>query len=488
MYCAMRDIRLVEIEASCWKGQSFVIRFDGRVCTVSGRNGIGKTCIYMSYLWLLTGYTDSINGRNHLLYDCSCVVDENTPMASVRGVFEVDGGVVELYRGARPRYVRNKMDGTYRRMSSDEYVYKVNGVSMSVSEYNDYITSMAGPLSLLPYALNGERFMALFQKSKSAVIDMLTELSGVDMTSAVVTDDESAIKADIKRCGESIIGINAVISELKDMLTAMDDGRETSHDDDAISQVREELSSLICEAEIRLSEKARMSSQREQLRRERSDMEAELSCSSLLSDKDREYIKERINELDCADGRLSMDISAVTLDDMSERLRVGIDNICALAASAKVSDMCSALNERINVLRGELRGISEEWAKKRGVLDAIKSSHFEACKSVIGTINGYLSECRVTLMSTQKSGESKPDCGIETLDGVMYATANNSQRARMCVDIQRMIMRRMGCIMPVFVDEANKFNRDNIPPCDGQEILIYVSESPSLAVDTIEPW
>lgn len=483
----MKEVRLIEIELSEWKGQTRVVRFDGRVCKVRGRNGCGKTTVYMAYMWLLTGYTDSVNARNHALYDCSKTINENTPMASVRGVFSIDGGRVELYRGARPRFIRNKMDGTYRRMSSDEYVYKVNGVSLSGAEYNDYISSAIGPLSLLPYALNGERLASLMIRSKSAAMDVLMEISGRSMVIPSAAE-ESAIKGDIKKYGESIIGKNAVISELGDMMSHYHSGDDAEGRDDKVSVLCAALEGIILDAESRLHEKLDIMGQRAALNRELADIEDELAHNESMPDESRTYLNSRVNNIVSEDSRLSLDLSGIQIDELSERMRPILAELCDVVGKKKESEITTALCERVEALRQELRDMSAKWAKKKGELEQMRNAHYEACKSVIGIINERLSECRVVLTSMQKSGDAKADCVLVTSDGIPYATANNSQRARMCVDIQRLLMRRIGSILPIFIDEANKFCTDNIPEYDGQKVLIYVSESLSMDVKTEVPW
>ena len=484
----MKEVRLIEIELSEWKGQTRVVRFDGRVCKVSGRNGCGKTTLYMAYMWLLTGYTDSLNVRNHELYDCLRDIDENTPMASVRGVFSIDGGQVELYRGARPRFIRNKMDGTYRRMSSDEYVYKVNGVSLSGKEYNDYVASAFGPLSLLPYALNGERLASLMIRSKSAAMDVLMEISGRSMVIPSAAE-ESAIKGDIKKYGESIIGKNTVIYELGDMMSRYHGGDDAEGcDDDKVSVLCAALEGIILDAESRLHEKLDIMEQRAALNRELADIEDELAHNESMPDESRTYLNSRVTSIVSEDSRLSLDLSGIQIDELSERMRPILNELCDVVGKKKESEITSALCERVEALRQELRDMSAKWAKKKGELEQMRNAHYEACKSVIGIVNERLSECRVVLTSLQKSGDAKADCVLVTTDGVPYATANNSQRARMCVDIQRLLMQRIGSILPIFIDEANKFCKDNIPDYDGQKVLIYVSESPSVDVKTDVPW
>ena len=483
----MKEVRLIEIELSHWKGQTRHVHFDGRICSVSGRNGCGKTTVYMAYMWLLTGYTDSLNVRNHELYDCARDIDENTPMASVRGVFSIDGGKVELYRGARPRFIRNKMDGTYRRMSSDEYVYKVNGVSLSGKEYNDYVASAYGPLSLLPYALNGERLASLMIRSKSAAMDLLMKMSGHEVV-VPPPADESALKADVKSIGESIIGVNAVISEMCEMAKSLHDGEVGATGSDALSVKYEEALSVICEAESRLYEKHRIMEMRAALNRELADIEDELAHNESMPEESRVYLKSRVASIASEDSRLSLDLSGIQIDELSERMRPILNELCDVVGKKKESEITTALCERVEALRQELRDMSAKWAKKKGELEQMRNAHYEACLSVIGVVNEGLKECRVSLTSMQKSGDAKADCVLVTKDGVPYATANNSQRARMCVDIQRLLMRRIGSMLPIFIDEANKFCTDNIPEYDGQKVLIYVSESPSMDIKTDVPW
>ena len=138
----MKTIKLKNIELTDWKGQSNTLCFDGKTSIILGQNGIGKSSIYMSFCWLLTGYTDALNPSNHELFDSRKKMSESTPAAVVTAIIDVDGEEITLYRSAKPQYASNKLDGTYTKLSSDKYTFRVNDVEMSAKEYNDYIDNM----------------------------------------------------------------------------------------------------------------------------------------------------------------------------------------------------------------------------------------------------------------------------------------------------------------------------------------------------------
>ena len=81
------------------------------------------------------------------------------------------------------------------------------------------------------------------------------------------------------------------------------------------------------------------------------------------------------------------------------------------------------------------------------------------------------------MFTQSRDGEIKADCVIVSNDGVKYATMNNSQRIKATIAIQEMFAAYCDVSMPMFIDEASIFDKDNIPTSDGQTILLYAGET-----------
>lgn len=653
----MSEIKLKKIEITDWKGQSNTLCFDGKTSVIEGRNGVGKSSVYMAFCWLLTGYTDSINTKNHELFDDKLVVSENTPMASVCAVIDVDGEEVELFRGAQPQFSSNKMDGTYTKMSSDKYTFRVNGTSMSAKTYNDYITRTIGDVNLLIYALNGERFANMTIKDKNGARKVLMLMSDVSEGEIVegyediVSEATGSIdalaeeyKEKAKECDDAIKGLYAVIDNRKSEMAAIEvpsevtiegmiddkmdellllDERITEQADKAADAIRlraskaGRISNINAELEV-LRDNYEKTNEAE-VQRLKSKIEA-IEQQNVIIAKNNEFIKEcnskkwnkilslqddiqKIGKLvlDCNDKRAEVMLSYLdkeakkcpicetpyndeqmtsvtehfeadkerkiadidkqveryqkeimdksdeiarlqkeimethydqetSLDGLYEELKEVLarpdysqteeykglyaekteleatmpsyftDYIYADEKEALLDELAS-LNRQlamsrhydkqkhfIDELNAQLREKSNEWAECKGKMESIKSYKEAIAAKVAEKINADLNECRIVMYSKQKNGDVKPDCQIETLDGVLYTTANNSLRARICIDLQKMFGKKIGAVLPVFVDEANKFSSDNLPSCDGQMILIKANDEPQLTIKTIEQW
>ena len=74
----IKKVKIKELALSDWKGLNANISFDGKTSIILGQNGIGKSSIYMSFCWLLTGYTDALNPSNHELFDSRKNLSEAT--------------------------------------------------------------------------------------------------------------------------------------------------------------------------------------------------------------------------------------------------------------------------------------------------------------------------------------------------------------------------------------------------------------------------
>lgn len=653
----IKNVKIKELALSDWKGLNANIQFDGKTSIILGRNGIGKSSVYMAFCWLLTGYTDSINPKNHELFDDKLVVSENTPMASVRAVIDVDGEEVELFRGAQPQFSSNKMDGTYTKMSSDKYTFRVNGVEMSAKTYNDYITRTIGDVNLLIYALNGERFANMTIKDKNGARKVLMLMSDVSEGEIVegyediVSEANGSIdalsdeyKEKAKECDDAIKGLHAVIDNRKSEMAAIEVPSEVTIEgmiDDKMDEllllderITEQADKAADAIRLRASKEGRISNINAELevlrdnyeraneaevQRLKSKIEA-IEQQNVIIAKNNEFIKEcnskkwnkilslqddiqKIGKLvlDCNDKRAEVMLSylekeakkcpicgtpyndekmaSVTehfeadkerkiadidkqveryqkeimdksdeiarlqkeimethydqetpLDGLYEELKEVLarpdysqteeykglyaekteleatmpsyftDYIYADEKEALLDELAS-LNRQlamsrhydkqkhfIDELNAQLREKSNEWAECKGKMESIKSYKEAIAAKVAEKINADLNECRIVMYSKQKNGDVKPDCQIETLDGVLYTTANNSLRARICIDLQKMFSKKIGAVLPVFVDEANKFSSDNLPSCDGQMILIKANDKPQLTIKTIEQW
>ena len=657
----IKKVKIKEIALSDWKGLNANISFDGKTSIILGQNGIGKTSIYMSFCWLLTGYTDALNPSNHELFDSRKKMSESTPAAVVTAIIDVEGEEITLYRSAQPQYASNKLDGTYTKLSSDKYTFRVNDVEMSAKEYNDYIGRTIGDVSFLIYAINGERLANMCIKDKNGARKLLMSMSDINVSDVVSgyseLSDESCgdmnevdilsdkYKELAKECEEAVNDLNVLIEDKKAELSSVEiespvviedkiddkidelllfDEKNTDYE---VKRFKERCTTADLQSQISLlgikkriyreiydkkkeqdvemlKSKIKSVEQRNviiskhneiikaingekwnkvlslqqdvnelgkkvlELKRQSADLknsfldknardcprcgkpfdEAHVSAMSSRFEEDKnDKIAELDKQIDDAERAITDKYNEMAkyqqeildaryeeetpVGDMyaelkevmarpdysnteeckeieNEIIELDIQIPCPFSDSEiKEIDREPVLNEyaelnkklalsihyekelkKLEELSAKLRQKSNEWAENKRKMEALKRCKEEILSMVAEQINTHLNECKVVTYSKKKNGELKPDCQIETLDGVLYTTANNSLRTRICIDIQKMFCEKIGAEMPIFIDEANKFSSGNIPKYDGQMILIKASDDDQLTIKTMEEW
>lgn len=194
----MKTIRLKNIRLDNWKGQSMEACLDMDRAVISGRNGCGKTSVYKAFCWLLTGYTDADNVKNHELFDSTLAFNHNIPPAVVTATLDVEGQEVRLKRAAVCKH--NKTEDGWAKASGDVYQYEIDGTSATASEYAKFIGSLFGNAELLPYMLMGARFVSLAYKDNKAARTLLESVIGT-VSDEDLEGDYSLIKTDLEAFG-----------------------------------------------------------------------------------------------------------------------------------------------------------------------------------------------------------------------------------------------------------------------------------------------
>lgn len=137
----------------------------------------------------------------------------------------------------------------------------------------------------------------------------------------------------------------------------------------------------------------------------------------------------------------------------------------------------------IELLKLEKRNLGSEIVRIEGCIANIKEYEEERAKIISEKINEKLDDCRIVMYSRQKDGTLKPDCVIESMDGVKYATLNNSARIKICLSLQRMFCKHFNVNLPIFVDESSVFDSEHLPMFDAQTIYLFASDDKVLIVE-----
>ena len=83
----------------------------------------------------------------------------------------------------------------------------------------------------------------------------------------------------------------------------------------------------------------------------------------------------------------------------------------------------------------------------------------------------------------QKDGTLVDDCILCQSNETKYNTSNGAAQAMIEAEVQRFFCQSYGVNMPLWIDESNTINEDNMPINeDGQTILIRCSEDKALRV------
>lgn len=146
-----------------------------------------------------------------------------------------------------------------------------------------------------------------------------------------------------------------------------------------------------------------------------------------------------------------------------------------------------SIRERIELeisnLKQEKRTLGNDIARMECLIDKIKEYEEEKANIVSERINEKLKDCKFRMYSRLKSGDLVPDCVLQDLEGVPYATMNNSARLLTCLSLQRMFCEHYGIDLPIFIDEASVYDDEHLPKFDTQCIYLYASNDVEMRIE-----
>ena len=651
----MKEFIIKEIVLKNFKGQNRTFTPNDVKTFVKGANGVGKTTIYKAFCWLLTGYTDAINVKNHELFDSRFELTHETPEARVKAIIMLDGEEYSIERVAKAKFSRKRGSQEWTKDSSDAYCLYIDNIETSATAFSSWIESNIGDVDLLPYMLIGERFANLIIDDKKAARKILEQITG-EITTEMMSGDYSMInndlrkysieqlieryKAQLKPLTQRITVIDALIDTKTNELSLFDGinfdelalrikekSSELSKVDECIADAsksleplvrkretlikeihlksvelgdarlkyigeqNEELSKLLNEIrevdsfnqEVKkINEKneekynidkatleakkfalTELNKQREYLIKERDNVKSLVFsgercayCGNLLSeydaDKERKAFNERkevkLNSIVCEGKIIKSKIEELNkeISDLSEIILQGckkeeykdksklVEQYETIKDSQKPfeeTDIYRKMEKEINELKSsmpdlnsntseltiikerllnelqainreygqkaikdsveqnianlkeEKRNIGSEIARLEGCIDVVKEYEEERARIISDKINEKLNDCRIVMYSRQKDGALKPDCVVESKEGVKYATLNNSARIRICLSLQRMLCKYFDINLPIFVDEASVFDSEHLPTFESQTIYLLASDDKTLKVE-----
>ena len=251
----MKTITIKKLTLQDWRAQNKVVEFTDNT-EIRGYNKSGKSSVYNAFLWLLTG-CDDMDRSNYNLFDNTIEQTHDTSkVASVEGVFEIDGVEYTLKRTAEIGWTRKKGRDEWERKGSDNYKFYLDHIERNAGDYKKTIEDLFAPIDKLKIMLNLQYFLRLdWKEMRKHLQDMVGEISMDDFKgdySDILNDlrkyspEEVKVsyKARIKPLKENVgqhgddgkLGIE--ISTLQSNLPKIEDLDEVQQEiDDAKSQI-----------------------------------------------------------------------------------------------------------------------------------------------------------------------------------------------------------------------------------------------------------
>jgi len=195
----MKEIKLMNQTLSGFQGGNFALDLNGDDADIFAQNGIGKTRLFSAYTWVTTGL-DSLGRPTFEIKNIHPEDGTYDPEASVETALSVDGKPVVLKKILREKWTsaRGKAD---KRMSGNEKLYYINGVTKTETEYKELVREMLCDEETLSLITNPSAFASLsdkkgvpgWQRQRSILLDIVGDVSAdqvidSDSTLAPLTD------------------------------------------------------------------------------------------------------------------------------------------------------------------------------------------------------------------------------------------------------------------------------------------------------------
>lgn len=225
----MKTITLKKLTLQDWRGQNNSVTF-GKNTEIKGRNKSGKSSIFNAWLWLLMG-VDSSDNANYKLFDEKVEqTHENSKVASVEAVLDIDGVEYTLKKTAEIGWTRKKGREEYERRGTDNYSFLIDNISRNASEYKAFIEETFAPFYKLKLMLNIGHYLGIEWKELRKIFqDLVGEIKYEDFKGdySIIKNElakyapeqiKESIKGQMKPIKQNIEGLPITISTLQSSL------------------------------------------------------------------------------------------------------------------------------------------------------------------------------------------------------------------------------------------------------------------------------
>lgn len=248
----MKTITLKKLTLQDWRGQNKSVTF-GQNIEIKGRNKSGKSSIFNAWLWLLMG-VDSSDNANYKLFDEKVEpTHENSKVASVEAVLDIDGVEYALKKTAEIGWTRKKGREEYERKGTDTYKFFVDCIERNASDYKAFIEETFAPFSKLKLMLNTGHYLGLEWKELRRMFEGLVgEIKEDDFKGdySIIKNElakyapeqiKESIKGQMKPIKQNIEGLPITISTLQSSLPDIS-GLDTIQQE--IDEAKEQIESI----------------------------------------------------------------------------------------------------------------------------------------------------------------------------------------------------------------------------------------------------
>ena len=225
----MKTITLKKLTLQDWRGQNNSVTF-GQNTEIKGRNKSGKSSIFNAWLWLLIG-VDSNDNANYKLFDEKVEpTHENSKVASVEAVLDIDGVEYTLKKTAEIGWTRKKGREEYERKGVDAYSFFVDSIGRNASDYKAFIEETFAPFSKLKLMLNIGHYLGMEWKELRRMFeDLVGEIKEENFKGdySIIKNElakyapeqiKESIKGQMKPIKQNIEGLPITINTLQSSL------------------------------------------------------------------------------------------------------------------------------------------------------------------------------------------------------------------------------------------------------------------------------
>lgn len=135
------------------------------------------------------------------------------------------------------------------------------------------------------------------------------------------------------------------------------------------------------------------------------------------------------------------------------------------------------LEDAIERLREDNKETAIAAAQHEGFLKLIASYEKDKAQIIRQRVSSLFSYCSVQMETVDKSGNTVPTCVIMDANGVSALVTNLEARVNCQIDIARAFAKYYGCDVPVFIDNSESINEENMPSLPCQTVIMRVTDS-----------